>query len=260
MLNGRAVLRELKTHFYQLFNARRIPLKIKKGIISITFDDVPQSAVVNAVPVLEKYGLKATFYVAVGLGEDEAVMAQNAADTFVTPDEIKNLHKAGHEIACHTYSHYRLDKGDADGLYADAVKNVSRLKNILGDVAVKHFSYPFGNVDFASKKLLAQQYKSMRSSRPGLNSRVVDMHLLRATSIYNPSFDKEALIEIIRKTEQQRGWLILYTHGVDAQADDYGCTIEQFNWLVEQCVKSSATIMPVGQAYESIMTSGQAGS
>jgi len=250
MLKLKAILREIKTIFYQSLANHRVNINLDKAIISFSFDDVPRSALTKGVPLLDEYGLKATFYVSIGLSK----MQSNTKETgYLNADDIVSLHNKGHHIACHTYSHYMLDKGNTNELVIDAERNVAKLHTILGSVPIKHFSYPFGQVNFREKKLLAKTYKTMRSSRPGINKSLSDMYLLRATCIYNPQFDKQFLSNIIQKTEQTGGWLIFYTHGVEENPDEYSCTPDQFNWVLQACVKSSADILPVDQAYNKII-------
>ena len=252
MLNFRTILKEFKTSFYQSFVNHRVPIKLDKAIISITFDDVPRSAFRNGIPILDKYGIKATFYVATGLSLKNINDKKNG-DGYLHPDDIITLNKSGHHIACHTYSHYMLEKGNADELLLDAKKNVETLQGILGPIAIEHFSYPFGQVSFKEKELLAENYKTMRSSQPGINKSLTDMYLLRATSIYDPTFDRQVISNVIRQAEQIGGWLILYTHGVEQNPDNYSCTPEQFDWVLQQCSNSSAEILPVDQAYNKII-------
>lgn len=252
MLNPRIILKEFKTSFYQSFVNHRVPIKLDKAIISITFDDVPRSAFKNGVPILDKYGVKATFYIATGLSLDIANDRINA-EGYLRPDDILTLNRSGHHIACHTYSHYMLKKGNAEELLLDANKNVETLKGILGPIVIEHFSYPFGQVSFKAKRLLAENYKTMRSSQPGINNSLADMYFLRATSIYNPTFDRQVLSNVIKQAEQTGGWLILYTHGIEQNPDNYSCTLEQFDWVIQECSNSSAEILPVDQAYNKII-------
>lgn len=253
MFSLKSILRESKTLFYQSFVNHRVPIQFGKGIISISFDDVPRSAFINAVPILDKYDIKSTFYVSTGLSVSADITTKNRGDTFLNRSDIIELHQTGHNIACHTYSHYRLNEGSAERLYEDSEKNSINLTEMLDGVAIEHFSYPFGLVSFRTKRLLAQRYKSMRSSRPGINKTMTDLYLLRAMSLYKPEFSKESIVNIIRQVEITGGWLILYTHGVETSPDDYGCTIEQFEWVVRQCVASSACVVPINQAYEMIL-------
>jgi len=240
----------MKTIYYQSFANHRIKINLDKAIISFSFDDVPRSALINGVPLLDKYEIKSSFYVSAGLSEEQA---NNKETAYLNSDDIISLHNAGHHIACHTYSHYMLKNGNANELAADAKKNVDRLQSMLGSTPIEHFSYPFGQVNLKEKKLLAKSYNTMRSSRPGINKSLADMFLLRAISIYNPHFDTQVLTNVIQKTEQAGGWLVFYTHGVEENPDDFSCTPEQFKWILQACVKSSAEILPVDLAYKKII-------
>ena len=247
------LLRESKTRFLQSFANNRINIQLEKPIISFTFDDVPRTALVNGIPILDQYNIKATYYVAMGLSCFQS--SNNELEAYLDPDDILELHRNGHDIACHTYSHYMLKTGTAKDLAHDADKNVRKLKALLGTTSIEHFSYPFGQVNFKEKKLLANSYKTMRSSRPGINTSKTDMHLLRATSIYNPTFEKNKLIKIIEDAERQRGWLIFYTHGVNNKPDAYSCKTEQLQWVIQQCLASSFRILPISEAYSCIIKS-----
>ncbi|HEB87259.1 MAG TPA: hypothetical protein ENI68_09645, partial [Gammaproteobacteria bacterium] len=229
----------------QTFASKRIPVRMGRPIISITFDDVPRTAMTNGVPILDRCGVKATFYVAMGLSRRE--------DSFIGPEEIVELSRCGHDISCHTYSHYRLNTGTAQSMAADAQKNVHELCQLLDVTSIDHFSYPFGQVNFKAKRLLGNNYKTLRSSRPGINQVSTDMYLLRAISLYSDRFDKESIKQVIRKAEHSGGWLIFYTHGVSDNPDAYSCTPEQFEWLLDQCKSSKAEILPISEAYTSII-------
>ena len=246
MLKNIYFLRELETAYYQLFINKRMPINLESGIISFAFDDVRSSAYENGVPLLDKYGIKATFYVATGLSD-------KLSEKYIKIADIEKLHESGHHIACHTYSHYSLKKGNTHELVTDAIKNIERLHNITGGEAIEHFSYPFGTINFKAKKLLSQIYKTMRSSQPGINKSIINLYLLRATCIYNSSYNEQYLKNIIMEAVRSRGWLIFYTHGVDQNPDDFSCTPEQLNYLLEASVNSSAEILPVDRAYKKIM-------
>jgi peptidoglycan/xylan/chitin deacetylase (PgdA/CDA1 family) len=219
--------------------------------VSFTFDDVPRSAFINGVPLLDKAGIKATFYVSLGLSAGEGC-ADPEGDDYLTLDEIRSLHSQGHHIACHTHSHYRLSTGSVNGLVADAKRNVALLEELLDDTPVRHFSYPFGEVNFRLKHLLSADYDSMRSSRPGINLGAADLNLLRATSIYNPGFSRASMLKVIDRAASQGGWLIFYTHGVDSMPDEHSCTPEQLAWIIEQCMSRDMAILPVSRAYEMV--------
>jgi len=43
--------------------------------------------------------------------------------TGISADEIINLHRGGHEVACHTFSHSRAFDLDAEAMVAEMEKN-----------------------------------------------------------------------------------------------------------------------------------------
>jgi peptidoglycan/xylan/chitin deacetylase (PgdA/CDA1 family) len=248
-------VQESKTRFYQSFFNKPHRLELDKAIISVSFDDVPVSVFTNALPILDRYCVKATFYVACGLTSD-LYTSQNtgaAEKRFLTPENILHLDRMGHDIACHTYSHYRLEQGSAEQMQRDAEKNIQALSKLLGDKPIEHFSYPFGQVSFKAKRLLSPHYKTMRGSRPGINLKNIDLYLLRAISVYNPIFNQPVLTKIIERAVHNGGWLIFYTHGVEDNPDRYDCTPEQLAWVLSEAVKSGAHILSVADAYNLIM-------
>src|SRR6266446_7961079 len=122
----RRALRQTKTWWLESCYRRPISIALNKPMVSLTFDDVPLSAYQCGVPILRQQNVKATFYVALGFRGEKG-------EQFLEPAQILDLYKDGHEIACHTYSHYRLSKGDTDGLRADAEKNRTQLAHLLNN-------------------------------------------------------------------------------------------------------------------------------
>jgi peptidoglycan/xylan/chitin deacetylase (PgdA/CDA1 family) len=243
-------LQETKTRVYQSLVSNKHHIELNQAIVSVTFDDVPKSALNNGLKILDRHSVKATFYVAAGLSETKAESESDI--TYLSPNDIKQLHQTGHDIACHTYSHYRLGQGNAEEMADDAEKNIKILSSWLGGKPIEHFSYPFGEVSFKAKKLLSKYYKTMRSSRPGINAGGTDLYLLRATSLYHPNFDKTKIQQIVTDTIERGGWLILYTHGVDDNPGPFDCTPEQLDWVLNQVGTSNVCIQPIAEAYQTI--------
>ena len=105
------------------------------------------------LPILERFGAKATFYVSLGMFEQEP-------EAFIGRDEVNLLERKGHEVACHTYSHYRLSEGSASGLRRDAERNRRLLSEMTKEKFPRNFSFPFGEVSFEAKRKLAPHYAS----------------------------------------------------------------------------------------------------
>lgn len=247
------LLQNLKTKYLESFSNKLTTIDLERPIISFTFDDVPQSAFDNAVPILNRYGINGTFYVSGGLSNLNSEEETETSEKYLSLSSLRSLVEQKHQIGCHTYSHYQLNLGSAKGLYNDSLQNLECLKRHIGIDVVNHFSYPFGLVSFEEKRLLSELYDTMRSSRPGLNVGEIDLFLLRSVCIYSKQFDRAEMIEVIKEAVDKRAWLIFYTHGVQDSPGAFDCTPLEFEWLVEQCVATGADILPVNEAYKIIV-------
>jgi peptidoglycan/xylan/chitin deacetylase (PgdA/CDA1 family) len=212
-----------------------------RPIVSFTFDDVPRTVVANAAPLLDEYGVKATFYVALGLaGEGRG---------FLDEGHVRLLAGQGHDIGCHTLTHYSLRRGSAEGLYEDALAGRRALESVLGG-EVRHFAYPYGAINARAKSLLQGTFATMRTSTRGVNAGRVDLTYLRAENLYSDGrgLDLGRVRRRVRSVVERGGWLIFYTHGVrdDPGPQDSSCA--DFRRAVEIVMESGAPVMPVSQA------------
>jgi peptidoglycan/xylan/chitin deacetylase (PgdA/CDA1 family) len=102
--------------------------------VVITFDDNTLSQFTNALPVLNKYGFKATFFVmTVAIGKPG----------YMNTAQLKQLHTEGHTIGCHTWDHQDLRKLPADQWTKQLDDPLKTLNGITGKPIVD-FAYPFG--------------------------------------------------------------------------------------------------------------------
>lgn len=84
-----------KLRTFQLFGGLIHEVETENKVIALTFDDGPTKTVEEILPLLDKYNVKATFFL---IGQD---IEKN-------PKEAEKLVKAGHQIGNHTYSHKRM--------------------------------------------------------------------------------------------------------------------------------------------------------
>jgi len=70
-------------------------------MVSFTFDDVPKSAATVGAPMLEEYNGGNILRRRRTDGPEGPALGR------ISPDEIVDLHRRGHEVACHTFSHSR---------------------------------------------------------------------------------------------------------------------------------------------------------
>lgn len=125
--------------------------------IVITFDDGYKNNYLNALPVLEKMGFKASFFIiAGGLGMQKPfkhLLWDEAARTHFRSNpetrlpmnalEVRGILEEGHEIGSHGLTHRSV--GNLP--YKEGMEEIIRSKEILEDVIgenISLFAYPFG--------------------------------------------------------------------------------------------------------------------
>lgn len=106
-----------------------------KKAVTFSFDDGKETDR-DVVSVLNKYNLKGTF---------NLVPAWLDQSGFLTSDEIGELFD-GHEVACHGYSHNRVDNLTPEEFETDLVNTQTYLKNLVG-YDISGYAYPFGGLN-----------------------------------------------------------------------------------------------------------------
>ena len=166
----------------------RFRLRNTTPMVSFTFDDLPKSAVTTGADLLEAHGARGTFYVSgglVGLGTPDWA----AGDA----DDVLSLHRRGHEIGCHTFSHQRACDLDETSLAAEIARNRGYFRALDSSIAPETFAYPFGYGSFARKHQLKDQFQTCRSIVPGINTGSVDLQFLRAMPLIDRQMDRDGI-------------------------------------------------------------------
>jgi peptidoglycan/xylan/chitin deacetylase (PgdA/CDA1 family) len=207
------------------------------GLVSFTFDDFPTSAWDAGAPLLEARGAKGTYYMALKLlGTDGEV------GTLATPEIIRSLHAAGHELGCHTYTHLNCGHASTAEILRDVERNAAVFDALIPGFASANFAYPYGSVSLAAKRALAAIFVSCRSIRPGINAGPIDFADLKANAIYHHTFDAERTMQLIDRNRACGGWLIFYTHDVRRSPSPYGCTPHELDAVVAYAAHRSRIV------------------
>lgn len=198
--------------------SRRVLLRGDRAVASLTFDDVPESAARVGAPLLERRGLKATFYVATGLcgGEDRYWR-------YADRHQVRDLAAAGHEIGCHTARHVNVQSLRE----ADLVSECDRSADLIAELAgrpPRNFCYPFGDVGLKQKRILSERFDTCRTIYEQANAGRVDPALLGAYGLFDAALDRTRVERLVRETVARRGWLIFYTHDVAQDPTRMGVT------------------------------------
>ena len=201
------------------YRSKPFTLRNPAPMVSVTFDDVPNSAYRNGAAILEEFGWRGTFYVASG--------TCGARDEFwdvISRDEVSALHRNGHEIGCHTFSHVDITPLDSATLENEVNRNRETLRALCDDIAITNFCFPFGKTSLARKLQLQKRFDTCRGIYEGVNAGTVDLAMLRVIELYDRTLSPEKLRAVLRETRERNGWLIFYTHDVTGDPSWIGCS------------------------------------
>ncbi len=129
------------------------PLPSNKGGIVLTFDDRNFSEWIATLPLFEKYGVKATFYIS-------GAIDQSALDTAL------KLKEHGHAIGCHSIHHLSALKYSAEHSAQDYVeKEVQPQLEAFKAAGImpSSFAYPMSSNNQATDKALLKIFRHIRT-------------------------------------------------------------------------------------------------
>jgi len=169
-----------------------------------SFDDGFVSNYMVAKQILERYGVKALFFVTPGIAnlsgkEQRAAIANNMFRGCIDPrdldpelrlmtwGELTELEELGHEIGCHGLSHRRLSQLDDAALEEEIIGAGDLLNEKLAQ-KTDWYAYAFGDIGGINKKALsviARRYRYCRSGLRGANNHATHRQALRTDSL-NP--------------------------------------------------------------------------
>lgn len=211
---GRAAVRQRRARRFPASIARH--LGAKRGAVSFTFDDGMRQHLDFAVPALEMFGLRGTFFLVGGRVCDSSGVAPYAhGEAWDTAwSEWRETLYAGHEVGNHTWSHpANLIELDDQQLHAEVNGSFERITERLGRSPFS-FCYPRQKVDERVRNVVHQQHGAAREEFKAYN------HALANFSI-------DVLDDRIDRTITKRGWLIPVLHVVSGVRNTAGIPIEQ---------------------------------
>ena len=214
-------------------------------MVSFSFDDAPATAARAGARVLEARGVRGTFYLCAGLAG-----RTDGLGPYATEADMRRLAAAGHEVGCHTFSHLDCGRADEATIAADIARNAEALGalavGVLGVQATSTFAYPYGDVSASAKRVTRRRFSLARALHPGVVTRGVDLNQAPAVGIEGEG-GEAAAHHWITRARAERAWLILYTHGVEAQATPYGCSTPALDGLVDRALGEGFEIVTVAE-------------
>jgi peptidoglycan/xylan/chitin deacetylase (PgdA/CDA1 family) len=231
--------------------ARRIPFRPHRiapdaPLVSFSFDDFPLSAAENAAPILEAAGARGTYYFAGAL----AGQLENGRE-IASKDVAADLAARGHELGCHTHSHYNVQKTPLNTMVEDVNHNIAEITGITRTPPVS-FAYPYGVVALRSKLALAGRFGGLRGIETGINAGIADLAHLQAQELYDASSTLEEMTAVLEEVIRLRGWLIFYTHDVEPDPSSIGCSPTYFEAVVKRVKELGIEIVTVAEGLKRI--------
>ncbi|MEO8286840.1 MAG: polysaccharide deacetylase family protein [Chloroflexota bacterium] len=121
------------------------PLPVKP--IMLSFDDNDDNQYTNAMPLLKKYGMTATFFIMTVTLDKE---------NYMTSEQVKELDQAGFDVQPHTWDHHMVTGYTTDDDWQQQlVEPKKTLEDLLGH-PTPFFAYPFGIYDATAATKLAE--------------------------------------------------------------------------------------------------------
>lgn len=151
---------------------RRTPLP--PHAVVITFDDGWASQYRNALPLLEKYGMTATFFVVTDY------VTERSGGGILSWEQIRALDAKGMTIASHSRTHPFLSKiWDAGRLRYEVAGSKKVLEDHLHKPAL-FFAYPFGSYDRRTVEAVkAAKYAAARGTYDGTRHQPSDLFVMK---------------------------------------------------------------------------------
>lgn len=218
------------------------------SIVTFTFDDFPASAYRTAGRILERYGIRGTYYTSMDLAG-----TRNEQGEHFSVDDLLGLTEAGHEIGCHTFDHRTSDEQSVDELDRSVSVNADKIRNVISDAKIDVFSCPKGVVRVRHQQCLEKRFRCIRTIRPGINRGAFDLNHLCAVSLYEHTTDLAGIESLLDSLAKIPGWLVFYTHDVQDRPSAYGITPKLFEQIVELVAARDVVVATTSEALDLIV-------
>ncbi len=246
MTTLRSRIGEVRQQFLCSVHSRSVTLEDQGPFVSFCFDDFPRSAYLAGGALLKSYGARGTYYAALGL-----MNTRNELGDQLRREDIDSILTDGHELGCHTFSHFSCRRVPRSLYESDVRKGREAIRKMTG-VDPVNFSYPYGHVTAHLKKMIGMQMNSCRGIYAGLNTLKIDLNLLRANSLYGDIDRLPDAKALLNESLKQRGWLIFYTHDVRQNPSRFGCTLALLEGCVSWAIENGLRIATVREVLDTV--------
>jgi peptidoglycan/xylan/chitin deacetylase (PgdA/CDA1 family) len=217
-----------------------------EGAVSLTFDDSMPSQLDNALPILDRVGFKATFYLTPEYALDWNKNIERWRQVAVEGHELGN-HTDRHPCSCQNnfrhgsdYCLEKLDMREIDRAMDDADRSLVALTSL--PTSARSFAYPCYNTDIGAgigrKSYVPEVAKRFAAARAGgtedNDPATVDLHYVFSFAVEGDS--AEPAIQYIERALHRGRWAVIVFHGIGAEWNSL--KLEEFNRFIEYLAKN----------------------
>ncbi len=204
----------------------------KKPInIEISFDD-GGALDIKAADILDKYGLKATFYIVVDWIDK---------DGFLTWDQVKDLDKRGFTIGSHTVTHPQdLKSLYEEQLFVEVQNSKDMIETVLGHSITK-FCYPRGRTNARVRQVVVESgYIDARGTgKPGVITSEDKFYLPGTIHIFKrEEYRNQNIVDfandVFEQLKKEGGYCNIWGHSAEIEREGLWDTLEGVLSLVKQ--------------------------
>ena len=219
--------------FLNKLDIKFLPWSNHIGALSFTFDDGDVSNITTAVPILNHYGVHATFFL--------------VANQLSYINLWKSAFRNGHELGNHTFSHKLLLDLSCDELYHEIIDSHHKLSHTF-ETPVYSFAYPYTLATQEAINVVKQKHICARTGK--LNNYIIKPNSLpdwyqleSAIAFSNTPFSQYK--QWIDNAISKNSWLTLQFHALEGSESGYQpIPIALFVKLLEYATKSNIWIAP----------------
>lgn len=230
---------------------KQIPLgRLDDGYIALTFDD---SSVANwyvNLPILESFGIKATFYISNyhSLTDYDKLL-------------LKKIRDNDHEIAYQTTNHkdlVRLLYSSSDGWNKVNEEISTDLELMQKDgFIITDFSYPYGSYDAALNRALLKTFRTVRALTNQTNfyqslaaEAGCEKQVLFGAHVDNQTFlSNGELGRLLTKAKQRKCCAILVAHQINRPNSKYQIDTNKLRFIADKAKELNLRFITIDQLH-----------
>jgi peptidoglycan/xylan/chitin deacetylase (PgdA/CDA1 family) len=214
-------------------------------MISLSFDDGWKNQYTRAIPILDKYNLKGTFYIITTMPD---YMLREGEGRMSTED-IKKLASSGHEIGAHSQTHPHLQFSLPNKIKTEVQGSKKDLENL--GLSIKTFCYPYGRRNWLVDKIVGKSgFLGARLAQGGYNTINTNRFHLEAKCLRNFTTFEEVKSWIDNAGEK---WLILVFHQIENNPPGWGIEPELFQEVCAYIKRSDLEVVTIAEGLKKLL-------